>query len=157
MGTGQLADILDCAIVIHAAVCLDDLDQGGVDGGRHAGGIAADVERGAVLQPCKDFGATLQQRGIAPGDRVAILSPTTRGLVTTIQACWLVGAASMVLPLPMRMGSLEEFVNGTRARIRHGEAKLLLIDAQLAAFYEEQPGDPPVAVRSSSPMTTGRP
>jgi fatty-acyl-CoA synthase len=91
-------------------------------------------------------GATLQQRGVAPGDRVAILSPTTRGLVTTIQACWLVGAASMVLPLPMRMGSLEEFVNGTRARIRHGEAKLLLIDAQLAAFYEEQPGDPPMAL-----------
>ena len=91
-------------------------------------------------------GATLQQRGIAPGDRVAILSPTTRGLVTTIQACWLVGAASMVLPLPMRMGSLEEFVNGTRVRIRHGEAKLLLIDAQLAAFYEAQPGDPPMAV-----------
>ena len=91
-------------------------------------------------------GATLQQRGVAPGDRVAILSPTTRGLVTTIQACWLVGAASMVLPLPMRMGSLEEFVNGTRARIRHGEAKLLLMDAQLAAFYEEQPGDPPMAL-----------
>ena len=45
-------------------------------------------------------GAGLQARGIEPGDHVAILSPTTRGLVTTIQACWLVGAASMVLPLP---------------------------------------------------------
>ena len=89
---------------------------------------------------------TRQARGIQPGDHVAILSPTSRGLVTAIQACWLVGAASMVLPLPMRMGSLDEFVQGTRARIRHGDAKLLLLDPQLAAFYEPDPTDPPVAL-----------
>ena len=46
------------------------------------------------------------------------------------------GIASMVLPLPMRMGSLEAFVESTRARIRHGDAKLVLIDDLLAAFYE---------------------
>ena len=90
--------------------------------------------------------AALQARGIAPGHHVAILSPTTRSLVTAVQACWLAGAASMVLPLPMRMGSLEEFVSGTRARIRHGDTRLLLIDPQLAAFYEPVPGDPPVAL-----------
>jgi len=49
-----------------------------------------------------------------------------------------------VLPLPMRMGSLEEFVTSTRARIRHGDAKLVLIDDQLAAFYEAAPGDPQI-------------
>jgi fatty-acyl-CoA synthase len=90
-------------------------------------------------------GASLQARGIRPGDHVALLSPTSRSLVTAIQGCWLAGAASMVLPLPMRMGSIEEFVNGTRVRIRHGDAKLLLIDRQLAPFYEPVPGDPPVA------------
>ena len=42
----------------------------------------------------------------------------------------------MVLPLPMRMGSLEAFVESTRARIRHGDAKLVLIDDLLAPFYE---------------------
>ena len=42
----------------------------------------------------------------------------------------------------MRMGSLDEFVNSTRARIRHGDAKLVLIDDQLAPFYEAAPGDP---------------
>ena len=55
------------------------------------------------------------------------------------------GIASMVLPLPMRMGSLEEFVESTRARIRHGDAKLVLIDDMLAPFYEAAPGDPPIA------------
>ena len=38
------------------------------------------------------------------------------------------GIASMVLPLPMRMGSLDAFIESTRARIRHGDAKLVLID-----------------------------
>src|SRR5215213_9395614 len=89
--------------------------------------------------------ATLQARGIAPGDHVALLGPTSRALVTAIQGCWLAGAASMVLPLPMRMGSLEEFVTGTRTRIRHGDARLLLIGDALAGFYEPTPGDPPCA------------
>ena len=51
----------------------------------------------------------------------------------------------VVLPLPMRMGSIEEFVAQTRARIRHGDAKLLLIDDELAPFFEPAPGDPPMA------------
>lgn len=51
----------------------------------------------------------------------------------------------MVLPLPMRMASLDAFVEGTRSRIRHGEAKLVLIDDLLADFYSAAPGDPPIS------------
>ena len=54
--------------------------------------------------------------------------------MTIVHGCWLASVASMVLPLPMRMGSLEAFIEGTRARIRHGDAKLVLIDDQLAAL-----------------------
>jgi fatty-acyl-CoA synthase len=89
-------------------------------------------------------GAALQARGLVPGDHVAILGPTSRSLITIVQGCWLAGCASMVLPLPMRMGSLDAFIESTRARIRHGEAKLVLIDDQLAAFYEGAAGDPPI-------------
>ena len=88
--------------------------------------------------------AALQARGLVPGDHVAILGPTSRPLITIIRGCWLAGCASMVLPLPMRMGSLEAFVESTRGRIRHGDAKLILIDDMLAAFYESAPGDPPI-------------
>lgn len=99
--------------------------------------------------------AALQARGLVPGDHVAILGPTSRPLMTVIQGCWLAGLASMVLPLPMRMGSLEVFVESTRARIRHGDAKLVLIDDLLADFYEGAPGDPPIepmaAVMPGSP------
>jgi fatty-acyl-CoA synthase len=88
--------------------------------------------------------ASLQARGLVPGDHVALLGPTSRSLMTAIQGCWLAGVASMVLPLPMRMGSLEAFVESTRARILHGDAELVLIDDMLAAFYEGAPGDPPI-------------
>jgi len=99
--------------------------------------------------------ASLQARGVAPGDHVAILAPTSRALVTAIQGCWLAGAASMVLPLPMRMGSLEEFVNQTRGRIRQGDAVLVLIDDALAPFYDVVPGDPPTAPLGA--LMPGRP
>jgi fatty-acyl-CoA synthase len=89
-------------------------------------------------------GAALQARGLEPGDHVAILGPTSRGLITAIRGCWMAGIASMVLPLPMRMGSLDAFIDSTRARIRHGDAKLVLIDDLLAAFYTAAPGDPPI-------------
>ncbi|MEZ5271918.1 MAG: AMP-binding protein [Ilumatobacteraceae bacterium] len=99
--------------------------------------------------------AALQARGLVPGDHVAILGPTSRPLITIIRGCWLAGCASMVLPLPMRMGSLDAFVESTRARIRHGDAKLVLIDDLLAGFYESAPGDPPIepmaAVMPGSP------
>ena len=88
-------------------------------------------------------GAALQAHGLVPGDHVAVLGPSSRALITVIRGCWMAGCASMVLPLPMRMGSLEVFVESTRARIRHGDAKLLLIDDTLAAFYEPARGDPP--------------
>ena len=93
--------------------------------------------------------AALQARGLVPGDHVAILGPTSRSLMTIIQGCWLAGIASMVLPLPMRMGSLDVFVETTRARIRHGDAKLILIDDMLAAFYAAGPDDPPIDPRAA--------
>jgi fatty-acyl-CoA synthase len=102
-------------------------------------------------------GAALQARGIQPGDHVAILGPTSRPLITALQGCWLAGAASMVLPLPMRMGSLEAFIDSTRARIRHGDAKLILIDEQLAPFYEAVEGDPPLVPLDTVMPGPGRP
>src|SRR5688500_17592125 len=40
----------------------------------------------------RGMAGALQARGVAPGDHVAILGPTSRPLVTAIQAAWLCGA-----------------------------------------------------------------
>jgi len=111
-----------------------------------------------IHDEARAVGAALQARGLGPGDHVAVLGPTSRELMTIVRGCWMAGIASMILPLPMRMGSLEAFIEGTRARIRHGDAKLVLIDDQLAAFYEAVEGDPPIdAMRSVLPGTPGLP
>jgi fatty-acyl-CoA synthase len=86
----------------------------------------------------------LQSRGIGEGDHVAVLAPTSRALVTAIQAIWLSGATLVLLPLPMRLSSIEDFVAQTRARIVKADVELLLLDDQLAEFFVPLPGDPPV-------------
>ena len=105
-----------------------------------------------IHDEARAVGAALQAKGLVPGDHVAVLGPTSRDLITIVRGCWMAGIASMVLPLPMRMGSLDAFIDSTRARIRHGDAKLVLIDDQLADFYAAADGDPPI-----EPMRTVMP
>ncbi len=100
------------------------------------------VGYGQLHDEARAGAARLQSRGVGPGHQVAILGPTTRPLVTAIQAAWLSGAAVVVLPLPMRLGSLEEFVRQTRQRILSAQASVVLVDADLAAFVAPEPGDP---------------
>jgi len=97
-----------------------------------------------VHDDARAMAAALQVKGIGPGDHVAVLGPTTRPLVTLIQATWLSGATIMLLPLPMRLGSIDEFVSQTRVRVIKGDAALLVIDEQLADFLTAEPGDPPM-------------
>jgi fatty-acyl-CoA synthase len=92
----------------------------------------------------KAMAAGLAARGLRPGEHVALLGPTTRDLVTTIEAVWLLGATVVVLPLPMRMSSIEEFVAQTRRRITGADVALVVVDPQLAPFIEPIDGDPPM-------------
>jgi fatty-acyl-CoA synthase len=87
--------------------------------------------------------AALQARGVKPGDHIALLGPTTRKLITAIQAVWLSGATLVTMPLPMRMGALEQFIEQTRNRIRRSDSSMVVIDSELAAFVEPVEGDPP--------------
>ncbi|MBV8981462.1 MAG: AMP-binding protein, partial [Acidimicrobiia bacterium] len=107
-------------------------------------GVPERVEWARLHDDARAMAGALQARGVVPGDHVALLGPTTRALVTAIQATWLAGAAAVVMPLPMRLASIEEFVAQTRTRIRSADAALVVIDPELAGFLEPQPGDPPV-------------
>jgi fatty-acyl-CoA synthase len=46
----------------------------------------------------------------------------------------------------MRLGSIDEFVRQTRARIRAADASIVVADSALAEFLDPAPGDPPVAL-----------
>ncbi len=97
-----------------------------------------------MLDDARAVAAEMQRRGVHPGAHVAILGPTTRHLVTAVEATWLCGAAAVMLPLPMRLASIDEFVAATRSRILASDAMLVLIDDQLADFLDPHPGDPEV-------------
>jgi len=110
-----------------------------------SGDTATTVTWSEIHEDAQRTAAALQARGIRPGDHVAILGPTSRSLVTALQATWLAGATVIVLPLPMRMSSIEEFVAQTRDRVLQADTTLLLVDADLAPYIEPRPGDPPSA------------
>jgi len=109
-----------------------------------SGDVHVTVPWTEVHEDARAMAAGLQAHGVRPGDHVAILGPTTRPLVTAIQATWLAGATVVVLPLPMRMGSLDEFVAQTRGRIHRADVAVVVADPELAAFVTPEPGDPPM-------------
>ena len=102
------------------------------------------VEWSRLHEDARAMAAALQARGVGPGSHVALLGHTTRPFVTAIQATWLAGATVVVLPLPMRLASIEDFVAQTRRLIVHADAQIVVIDAQLSEFLDPQPGDPPI-------------
>ncbi len=83
--------------------------------------------------------AVLQARGVGPGVHVGVLGPTSRALVTTIQGVYLAGGTMVALPLPMRLGSIEEFVDQTRQRVAHADAALVVVDRDVAPLLDPPP------------------
>ncbi len=107
-------------------------------------GAAEVVPWGRLHEDAQGMAAALQARGVEAGDHVAVLGPTSRPLVTAIQAIWLAGATVVCLPLPLRLGSIEEFAVQTRRRIGHAEATLVVVDPELEPFLVLGASDPPV-------------
>jgi fatty-acyl-CoA synthase len=112
---------------------------------------------GELHHNAKGMAAILQERGIKPGNHIALLGPTTHKLVTAIQAVLLCGASVSMLPIPMRFSSVEEFANQTRSLMKHGDIDLLLLDPDLAAYHETKAGDPPLMLLSELEPGAGNP
>ncbi|MEE9414043.1 MAG: AMP-binding protein, partial [Acidimicrobiales bacterium] len=97
-----------------------------------------------LYEAAKSSAGFLQSLDIGPGSRVAILGPTTKSLVIAMQSVWISGATLVMLPLPMRLGSIDEFVAQTRRRIAGSDVDLVVGDEQLTVFIEPEPSDPPM-------------
>ena len=106
------------------------------------GDVAVRVPWSELHREALGVAASLQARGIGPGHHVGLIGPTSRGLVTSLEAVWLAGATVVVLPLPMRMGSLDEFIDQTRARVAHADCALVIVDPDFAPFVPVE-GMPP--------------
>lgn len=109
-----------------------------IDGDDHDPVTWADLHLEAT-----SMAAAMQARGVTPGSHVALLGPTSRLLVTAIEATWMCGACLVMLPLPMRMGSIEQFIEQTRQRIADADAGIMLLDGRFAEFITAEDGDVP--------------
>jgi len=139
-GAGRLVGV--------TVLSLNERVEAGADRGHDltfvVGGDHVAVPYRQLHEEARGYAANLQALGVAPGDHVALLGPTSRSLVTAIQGVWLAGATIVVLPLPMRMSSIDEFVAQTRVRIANADVTLVILDPELAPFIEPAPGDPPM-------------
>src|SRR5215470_14398218 len=106
------------------------------------------VEWARLHDDARGMAAALQSRGIGPGSHIALLGRSTREFVTAVQAVWLAGATVVVLPLPLRLGSIESFVEQTRRLIRQADASLVLVDPAFASYVDGVDGVPIVMLDS---------
>lgn len=120
-------------------------------------GTADPVEWSRLHDEARALGAALQARGAQPGSHVALIGPTSRPLVTAIQATWLTGSTVVMLPLPMRLGSIEEFVAQTKARIRHADTDVVVVDPELAPFLDTPAGTTVVGLDELATEAARRP
>jgi fatty-acyl-CoA synthase len=107
----------------------------------------------------------LRDLGIAPGDRVCLLSSTSLALINGLLATWWAGAVPVILALPRRQAELPEFLEDLRRRVAHVGASLVMVMDQFAdALSAEKDGPRMIplglletAPRENLPAPSGHP
>lgn len=89
---------------------------------------------------------------VEPAQVVAVAGTTGRDTVQTILSVWLAGAVPTVLPLPARMGRMEEYSRSTQAKLAACRASLLIGEE---AFVESQQQVLNVPCRSFAQLDDG--
>ncbi len=84
-----------------------------------------------ILASAQAAAAGLQKRGIKPGDRVALILPTSRGFLDAFLGCQLAGAIPAALYPPFRFGKLDEYFVRTRQMLNKIGARMLITDARV--------------------------
>jgi len=104
--------------------------------------VISETTWGVIWERSLRRAAALQERGVRPGDRVGVLGFTSQELVETVIGIVCAGAAVTMLPLPMRLASVEAFLEATRARLAAADPALLVLDPFFVEQYEPGPADP---------------
>jgi fatty-acyl-CoA synthase len=84
-----------------------------------------------IFARAKRAAATFAAHGVSPGDRVAIVLPTSLGFMDAFFGALLAGAVPVPLYPPVRLGRLEEYHQSTVRMVRTARARLLVLDARV--------------------------
>lgn len=83
----------------------------------------------------------LRSRGLAPGDRVAILAETSGGFVEVLLACMAAGLAPCPTPLPVAFGSREDYTEHLGRMIEAVSCRAVVAPDAFADWVTEGLGD----------------
>lgn len=81
-----------------------------------------------LLDDAYRYSLGLRKLGVGPDEHVCVLGPTSRGIVTAIQALLLLGASFTVLPTATRTMDESSYASHLSERIRTLKSSLLLYD-----------------------------
>ena len=84
-----------------------------------------------VYQRARHTAAGLRRLGVAPGERVALLLPTSPGFMDAFFGTLLAGAVPVPLYPPVRLGRLEEYHRSTARMLEVSGAALVLTDGKV--------------------------
>ena len=98
----------------------------------------------SLLADAEVMAAALHGRGVYPGDHVGIFAPTSRDVLVCIEAIWLCGATLVMVPIPMRLSSLEHVVAQTQSRLATAEVTLVLCDEMIKGLLDLGADAPPM-------------
>ena len=83
-----------------------------------------------LLERARQFGGGLQARGVRPGDRVAIVLPTSPAFFDAFFGALVAGAVPVPLYPPVRLGRLDEYHTRTAAMLRASRARIVIADGR---------------------------
>ena len=84
-----------------------------------------------VLDRARRMAGALAERGIVPGDRVAMVLPTGPDFTDAFFGALLAGAVPVPLYPPVRLGRMDEYVRGTVRMLEVVGARVLLSDSRI--------------------------
>jgi len=90
-----------------------------------------------VYGRARRFAAGLKRLGVAPGERVALLLPTSPGFMDAFFGTLLAGAVPVPLYPPVRLGRLEEYHRSTARMLEVSAAAVVLTDAKVRLLLGE--------------------
>jgi acyl-CoA synthetase (AMP-forming)/AMP-acid ligase II len=96
-----------------------------------------------VLARADAAGASLQEAGLAPGDRVAVVLPTCIGFLDAFLGVQLAGGVPAALYPPVRLGKLDSYFDRTRRMLRRIGARYLITDRRTRTLLGQAIGDVP--------------
>jgi len=111
-----------------------------------------------IAERARGVAGALAERGVARGDRVALIFPTGAEFFDAFFGVLLAGAVPVPLYPPVRLGRLDEYVDRTAAMLRATGARMVLSDARVRRLLGSviERARPPLGCWSPAQLGDGR-